>query len=154
MPVPFGIPMAENLVTFTNFAEKANHVSENKCRMEVGILDSKQNESLTKMTKEMNELKYEFSKMKSSRGKRDYVKEASRDSPHIKVTKTVKSESPLNENEENLEPKRRTKLGETKAERAENERINNLQRRYTAKLGNDINKCLTTTLKGRPAHTH
>lgn len=153
MPAPLVIPMAENLTTFTNFAEKANLVSENRCRIEVGILEIRQNESLTKMTKEMNELKYELAKMQLSRRKRDSVKEIGRNSPQSKATKAVQSESPLNENEEDIDPKKRTKLGETKAERVENERINNLHRRYSAKLGNDFNKCLAVSLKVRLTHS-
>ena len=31
MLAPLVIPMAENMSTFTNFAERANQVSENKC---------------------------------------------------------------------------------------------------------------------------
>lgn len=139
MPAPLVIPMAENMSSFTNMAEKANHVSENKCKLVVGILENKQTEKLAKLTKEMNELKYELSKIKPTlgQGKRNVVKEAGRNSPLAKVTKTLKCEIPRNNNEENFEPKRRSKAGKSKAERVENNRITNLQRRYTCQLGDE-----------------
>lgn len=133
--------MADNMSSFTNMAEKANQVSENKFKLVVGILENKHTEKLAKLTKEMNELKYVLSKIKPKlrKGKRVVVKEAGRYSPLAKVTKTetVKCDSPIHNNEENVEPKRRSKAGESKADRAENNRITNLHRRYTCQLGDE-----------------
>jgi hypothetical protein len=134
MPAILVLPMAENMTTFTNFAEKVNQVSENKCKLEVSIMESKQTEKLAKMTKEMNDLKHELSQLKPKRGKRDAMKEAGRNSPKAKLTKC---DSPREASRENIEPKRRAKSGESMEVRAENERINNLQRRYSCKLGDE-----------------
>lgn len=144
--------MAENLSTFTNFAEKANQVSENKYKLEVEILETKATEKLAKMTKEMNELKYELSQIKPVQsGKRVSVKEPGRNSPQAKLSKTTNSDT-RKENDENVEAKRKTKSGDTKAERAENERINNLERRYKNRLGSDValNKSRSTSKAPAP----
>lgn len=143
MPAPLVIPMAENMSSFTSFAEKANQVSENKCKLVVGAIESKQNETLVKMTKEMNELKYELTKMKPAAKrsvKRDSVKEPGRNSPLAKVTKTSNSECcgvESVENLENIEPKRRSAPGSSQAERAEKDRLTNLHRRYSCQLGEE-----------------
>lgn len=150
MPAPLVIPMAENMTSFTNFAEKVNQVSENKCKREIGILENKQTEKLAKMTKEMNDLKYELTQLKPRSVKRDAVKEPGRNSPQAKITKTVKCDSPRNDNEENIEPKRRSKLGESKAERDEHERITNLHRRYACKLGDEVALNLKTSSTKSP----
>lgn len=149
MPAILVLPMAENMTTFTNFAEKVNQVSENKCKLEVSIMESKQTEKLAKMTKEMNDLKHELSQLKPRRGKRDAVKEAGRNSPKAKLTKC---ESPKENNGENIEPKRRTKSGDSMDKRAENERIVNLQRRYSCQLGDEstlqVKRPVPTKTKG------
>ncbi|KAL4233363.1 hypothetical protein ACF0H5_008045 [Mactra antiquata] len=152
MPAPIVIPMAENMSTFTNFAEKANVVSENKCKLQVELLESKTSEKLAKMTKEMNDLKYELSQIKPvRRGKRDSVKEPGRNSPLAKLSKSAHCDT-RRDNEENVEPKRKTKSGDTMAERAANERITNLERRYKNQLGNDVKLSMSrtsTNIKGQ-----
>lgn len=137
MPAPLVISKPENMGTATGYAEKANHISENKCKIKIGVLDAKQNESLNKMTKEMNDLKYELSQLKPQCTKRIGKKEAGRNSPKAKLSKRDVREV-TNENEENDEPKRRGKLGDSMAERSEHERITNMHRRYSAQLGADV----------------
>lgn len=141
MPAPLVIPMAENMSSFTSFAEKANHVSENKWKLEVSKLELKQNETLAKMTKEMNELKYELSICVKQNEKRDALKEKDRNSP---VAKSVRRNS-ISSSEDSdsscvSDSKKSVKPGKTRAERSEHERINNLQRRYSCQLGNGESK--------------
>ena len=133
MPAPLVIPVVETMATATCYAEKANRVSENKFKITVGILDTQQSDLLVKMDKELFTLNHELAIMKHKRrAKRSAKKEADRGSPLAKLICAVSCESPISDNSENIEPKRRYPKGSTMAERNDNERINNLQRRYAA----------------------
>lgn len=142
--------MAENLPSAANFAEKMNHVSENKLQITKGLLEQQQNLTVAKMNKEMYDLKGQLSEMRKSCSKRTGKKEPGRNSPQAKLTKIAlkkdcllqtkedDASSTTSSDAENLEPKRRGKSPEnTMAKRSEKERINNLHRRYVAKM-NDV----------------
>ncbi|KAH3738006.1 hypothetical protein DPMN_044609 [Dreissena polymorpha] len=142
---PLVISKAENISTFTSLAEKANQVSENKCQRIISSLESKQTETLAKMTKEMNELKYVLSQIKVKTGKREAIKEQGRNSPRAKFAKVLLRDNTCSDEtpedvKENTEQKYSTKRARssviTKKERLMLARTENQQRRYSCQLGN------------------
>ena len=154
MPAPLVIPMAENMTSFTAFAEKANQVSENKWKLEVSKLETQQNEKLSKMTKEMNKLKYQLSQVKPKREplnkKRLVLKELERSSPvsNIKRHNSVESsEDSDSDSACSTETKKNINSRKSKAERNEHERISNLHRRYSCQLGSGESKVTKTVNK-------
>jgi len=162
---PLVIPMAANVGSFTNIASRANQVSENKCRREMDRMDAQQHEVLTKMAKEMNELKYVLSLIKPKRNKRQAIKEQGRNSPQAKYTKVLLRDNSVNDDIEQdmsytypprCEKRRQSLTGlnseektdtvrslsarakttvVTKAERDAEDRITNLHRRYMLAQG-------------------
>ena len=146
MAAPIVLPMPENLPSAAGFAEKINHVNENKLQITKGILEEQQNLTVAKMNKEMFDLKHELKELKKSCSKRVGKKEPGRNSPQAKLTKVTlyrdyeieikqdDASSTTSSEAENTEPKRKGKSENTMAKRSENERINNLHRRYTAKM--------------------
>lgn len=152
MPAPLVIPLAENMSTFTTFAEKANQVSENIWKLEVNKLELQENESLAKMTKEMNELKHKLSQIKptnmrakhSKNRQRGVSQDNDRNSPASSTDRCSSSSS--DENCETRDSKKHGKSVSSKAERIEHERINNLQRRYSCKLGSRENINVSKTI--------
>lgn len=149
MPAPIVLPMPENLPTAANYAEKINHVTENKLQITKCMLEQQQNMTVTKMNKEMFDLKGELIEMKKGHSKRSAKKEQGRNSPKAKLTKVTlygdcefeltsdDASSTTSSEEENTDPKQKRKSENTMAIRRENERITNLHRRFTAKM-NDV----------------
>ena len=141
MPAPLVLPMAGNLPTATNYAEKVNTVTENKLQLTKDMLEQHKNITVAKMSKEMYDLKHEIREMNKVDSKR-LGKNGRRNSPPGKVSKVTlyqdyefelkpdDASSTTSSEGENV----RGKLENTKAKRLEDERINNLHRRYKAKL--------------------
>lgn len=145
MPAPLVLPMAGNLPTATNYAEKINIVTENKLQLTKDMLEQHKSITVAKMSKEMCDLKHEIREMKKIDSKRS-VKNGRRNSSPGKVTKVTlyqdcefelkpdDTSSTTSSEGENEDPKQRGKLENTMAKRLEDERINNLHRRYKAKI--------------------
>ena len=144
MPAPLVLPMAGNLPTATNYAEKVNSVNENKLQLTKDMLEQHKNITAAKMSKEMFDLKHEIremNKVNKTESKR-LSKTGRRNSPGKGTIVTLYQDcefelkpddasSTTSSEGENV----RGKLENTKAKRLEDERINNLHRRYKAKMG-------------------